>query len=307
MLRTGQEGSSGSSRRAVTHDVTVEVPFVDAVPDDLQCGICFGAALDPAVTEDCGHLFCRECILTALDRKKECPIDRLPLTPNDIRKDIRSMRRIHSLSVTCYNMKQGCAWSGCYSDLERHAERCEHATVKCPFNVHGCETVVSRKTLQAHLAADANAHMMLLCAVTARLADENVALQQELAIVQRDDVRFIWVITNFETKRGPVYSAKFCGRGVMWYLGVDFEAPELHAGVYLFAEGHQKRVEFKLILFNQDAARDKVHSVNDWSADYRGKGWGPLKFIDRSNLASSGFVVQGCVRIGVEIDSDAFE
>jgi len=296
-----------TSEPRVLSPSSADIPFVDAVPDDLQCGICFSAAIDPVVTEDCGHLFCRECILTALERKKECPIDRLPLTVTDIRKDVRTLRRIHSLTVYCVNKKQNCTWSGAYSDLDRHVERCEFATVKCPFSVHGCDVVVSRKTLPEHMATGTNSHLMLLCAVTARLLDENTALQQELDILQRDDMRFIWVITNFEAKRGPVYSRKFSGRGTMWYLGVDFEGPEQHAGVYLFAEGHQKRVDFKLILFNQDPTKDKVHIVNDWAADYKGKGWGPLKFINRSNLGNSGFIVNGCVRIGVEIETDPFE
>ena len=62
--------------------------------------------------------------------------------------------------------------------------------------------------------------------------------------------RFIWVIPNFESKRGPVYSRKFTAKTLQWYLGVDFEGPDQHAGVYLFAEGHSRRVDFKLILFN---------------------------------------------------------
>jgi hypothetical protein len=301
----------GSLRRSHTHEsrptFTGEIPFVDSVPDDLQCGICFCAAVEPVVTEECGHLFCRDCIMTALERKKECPIDRLALTQNDVRKDIRAARKIQALTVQCYNQKAGCTWMGVYSDLDRHAERCELASVKCPFSVHGCDAVVSRKTLPDHMSSSMNAHLLLLCQVTSRLADENVMLQQELDILQREDMRFIWVITNFESKRGPVYSRKFIARGLQWYLGIDFEGPEKHAGVYLFAESHTKRVDFKLILFNTDAARDKVHIVNDWAADYKGKGWGPLKFIDRSNLASSGFISAGCVRIGVEIDAEPFE
>lgn len=300
--------TEGSQRRSTTATLPPqEVPFTESVPDDLQCGICFSAAMDPVVTEDCGHLFCRECILAALERKKECPIDRSPLTINDVRKDVRTLRKIHSLAVHCHNKSSGCVWSGAFSDLERHSERCDFATVKCPFAVHGCDAVVSRKTLQEHMAASSNAHLLLMCSVTARLAEENTSIQQELDILQREDMRFIWVITNFDAKRGPVYSRKFSARGLMWYLGVDFEGPEKHAGVYLFAEGHQRRVDFKLILFNQDAARDKVHVVNDWASDYKGKGWGPLKFIDRSQLLTSGFVVNGCVRIGVEIDGEPFE
>ena len=47
------------------------------------------------------------------------------------------------------------------------------------------------------------------------------------------------------------------------------QGPEQHAGVYLFADGHNKRVDYKLILFNQDPRKDKNHSVNDWTAEYK--------------------------------------
>lgn len=298
---------SGGSAMLESRTSLAEIPFIEAVPDDLQCGICFCAATDPVVTEECGHLFCRDCLYTALERKRECPIDRLPLSLDEIRKDIRALRKIQSLMVSCHNQKAGCTWVGNYSDLERHSERCELATVKCPFSAHGCDAVVSRKTLPEHMTASMNSHMVLLCHVTSRLADENLMLQQELDILQREDLRFVWVITNFEAKRGPVYSRKFVAKSLQWYLGIDFEGPEKHAGVYLFAEGHTKRVDFKLILFNSDSSRDKVHVVNDWAHDYKGKGWGPLKFIDRSNLATSGFIASGCVRIGVEIEADPFE
>ena len=284
-----------------------EVPFIDTIPEDLQCQICLGASIEPVVTEECGHLFCRECITVALERKKECPVDRQPLTYTELRKDVRTDRKIHALTTACYHKKQGCPWKGAYSDLERHSERCDHATVKCPYAVHGCETITTRRTLQEHITTNMHQHLAFVCGALTKLSEEHVALQQEVELLQRDETRFIWVIPNFEIKRGPVYSRKFTGRGAQWYLGIDFEGPDQHAGVYLFAEGHTKRVDFKLILYNVDHTKDKVHMVNDWANDYKGKGWGPLKFIDRANLTGSGFIVNGCVRIGTEIDSEPFE
>ena len=284
-----------------------EVPFCETVPEDLACGICFQAAADPVVTEECGHLFCRECITMALDRKKECPIDRSPLTVNELRKDVRTYRKVMALNVFCLNKRGGCQWKGAYSDLEKHCERCDFAPMRCPFAAHGCEYAATRKNLTEHLNATVAQHLLYVCATTTRLVEENTALQQEVDLMQRDDQRFVWVIPNFEAKKGPVYSRKFSARGLMWYLGVDFEGPDQHAGVYLFAEGHQRRVDFKLILHNVDPQRDKVHIVNDWASDYKGKGWGPLKFIDRATIAQAGFVVNGCVRVATEIDSDPFE
>ena len=149
-------------------------------------------------------------------------------------------------------------------------------------------------------------HMSLTSSVLTRLTEENIALQQEVELLQRDD-RFVWVIPHFEQKRAPLYSRKFMCKAHYWYLGVDFEGSDDFAGVYLFAEGHTKRVNFKLILYNADSSKDKVHVVNDWAVDYKGKGWGPLKFVNRSLSVQTGFLVNGCIRIGVEIEAQPFE
>ena len=39
----------------------------------------------------------------------------------------------------------------------------------------------------------------------------------------------------------------------------------------------------------------------------QGKGWGPLKFIDRPNLSGTGFLVNGCVRLAVEVEGYPFD
>eukprot|EP01062_Namystynia_karyoxenos_P061105 TRINITY_DN530_c0_g1_i2.p2 TRINITY_DN530_c0_g1~~TRINITY_DN530_c0_g1_i2.p2 ORF type:complete len:337 (+),score=137.06 TRINITY_DN530_c0_g1_i2:83-1012(+) len=284
-----------------------DVPFCDPVPEDLQCGICLGPAMESVVTEECGHLFCKECIFTAVEGKKECPMCRVQLTHEQVRKDVRSQRKIQTLAVFCKNKQGGCPWKGTLADFDRHIDKCEYAMVKCPFAPFGCDGAVTRKTLTEHVQANVTSHLLLICSAISKLQDEHLTLQQELDILQRWDQRFIWVIPNFGSKKGPVYSRKFTAKGHQWYLGVDFEGPDQHAGVYLFAEGHTKRVDFKLILFNQDPAKDKMHTVNDWTVDYKGKGWGPLKFIDRRNLAGTGFIVNGCVRIATEIEGEPFD
>jgi hypothetical protein len=165
---------------------------------------------------------------------------------------------------------------------------------------------VTRKTLQDHIQQNIAMHLTLACLALTRLTEESMAMQHELELLQRDD-RFIWVVPNFEAKRGPLYSRKFSAKGYFWYLGIDFEGPEQNAGVYLFADGHNRRVDFKLFLFNQDPSKDKVHLVNDWAPDYKGKGWGPLKFIDRTTNAPSGYIVNGCIRVGAEVDGEPFD
>lgn len=305
--RRNLESSITTSRRSKLLYSRDEVIFCDPVSEDLQCQICLGPAIEAVVTEECGHLFCRECIVMAMERKKECPVDRLPLTFSELRKDVRTQRKIMSLTTSCINKRSGCMWQGEFSDLDKHVEKCEFAMVKCPFAQHGCDASLTRKTMAEHIASSTPQHVLQLCHALNKLQEENVALQQEMELLHREELRFVWAIPSFEQKKGPLYSRKFFAKGYLWYVGVDFEGPDQHAGVYLFAEGHTKRVDFKLILFNQDPSKDKVHMVNDWSHEYKGKGWGPLKFIDRATIASTGFLVNGCVRIGTDIEGEPFD
>lgn len=295
-----------SDERSPSPSQALEVQFVEPCPDDLQCQICFSVAREAVVTDECGHLFCQICIATALEIKPQCPMDRNPLTWQQVRKDVRTQRRIAALQCYCFHKGHGCTWVGEFGDLESHTEKCEHSPVDCTFAPHGCDAVVTKRNLAEHIATNVVSHLSLISRSMATLMDDNVAQQQELELCRRED-RFIWVIPRFENRQGPLYSRKFCAKGLQWYIGVDFESPDEHAGVYLFAEGHSRRVDFKLILYNADPKKDKIHEVNDWALDYKGKGWGPLKFIDRASSFQSGFMVNGCIRIGAEIDGEPFE
>ena len=201
-----------------------ELPFVDAVPEDLQCGICFGPCLEPHVTEECGHLFCKSCVSTALEVKTECPICRVTVTLEQVRKDVRTQRKIAGLNVYCkYRKTGGCQWQGVLSDLERHTEKCEHALVPCPYTAHGCDATVTRHSLADHMQTAMSSHMVLAASALTRLQEEQLTLQQEIEILQRHDQRFIWVIPNFMCRKAPAYSRKFTAKSHQWYLGVDFD------------------------------------------------------------------------------------
>jgi len=304
--------STSATTAPSSHDLHHDVIFVVPPPDDLLCTICLVPANDATVTEECGHLFCRECITLALQQKKECPMCRSPCTAESIHKDIRSQRKIRELVVYCPNRPQGCQWQGSCSDAERHGAKCEYVVTPCPFKSHGCTVRCTRQSLAAHLEKDLSQHLLYVCSTVARLAplqEEVPILSQKVEILQRQDKdkQYLWIVPHFDTKKGAIYSPKFMQRGCSWYLGVDGEGPDHHAGVYLFADGHKSRIDFKLTLFHSDPAKDKLHMVSDWRQDYKGKGWGPLKFIDRANIQGSGFLVNGCIRIGLKMETDAYD
>ena len=53
-------------------NVGVEYSFVSEPDDALKCLICHEVARDPLQHEDCGKLFCKEC-LEEYGRDKPCP------------------------------------------------------------------------------------------------------------------------------------------------------------------------------------------------------------------------------------------
>ena len=48
---------------------------------ELDCAICHELLLQP-VTTVCGHTFCRNCLVRALDYREECPACRAHVAPN---------------------------------------------------------------------------------------------------------------------------------------------------------------------------------------------------------------------------------
>ena len=69
LLHTNQhaEFSMMDSPSARTH-----YKFVTEPDDELKCLICLGVARDPLQHEECGKLFCKEC-LEKVGRDKPCP------------------------------------------------------------------------------------------------------------------------------------------------------------------------------------------------------------------------------------------
>jgi DNA repair protein RAD5 len=77
-------------------------PVVPKLPED-SCPICMGDFEDVVVT-DCGHYYCKECIMNALNvSKKMCPMCRQPLTM----KNIYSMKKSDSPQVDYVTFQYG--------------------------------------------------------------------------------------------------------------------------------------------------------------------------------------------------------
>ena len=95
--------------------------------DVLTCPLCCELPLDPVVTS-CHHIFCRPCILQALENRGECPNDRHPLTEDDLRAIDGPLRRIwERIQVSCPSCDS--SWSGTVGNYAAHAQRCGMSAV----------------------------------------------------------------------------------------------------------------------------------------------------------------------------------
>jgi len=286
--------------------------FVQPVPEDYMCHICLTAAVDAQVTEQCGHLFCRECIERAMEEKAECPVDRLPLSHGQIRRDIRAQRKIQSLKVYCGHRDGGCPWIGDLSDGPSHLRGCAFRVMRCPYEEHGCDEVVTASGFERHLSQAAGAHSVLLARALGALKldcdrlRQTCAAQQRLLLLSLDGEHFLWALPAFHKRRGVEVSKVFKAKGLSWYMKVDFDEGAPYSAVYLYASAHTKRVAFEFLLFNVDPTRDERLHIADWHEDFKGKGWGNKRFIDRLALADAGFVINDTVVIGVHIVSNPY-
>uniref|UniRef100_A0A7S1J1M0 RING-type E3 ubiquitin transferase n=1 Tax=Eutreptiella gymnastica TaxID=73025 RepID=A0A7S1J1M0_9EUGL len=123
--------------------------FVGDVDEEYICSIGQGVLVDP-VMAPCQHEFCESCILECLKHKKECPLCRRHLAPEDMQKAYKTTRMVSKLEIWCDNRPHGCTWSGKWVDLIEHQDACDYESVKCPYD--GCTAPnMYRKQMTHHL------------------------------------------------------------------------------------------------------------------------------------------------------------
>jgi hypothetical protein len=105
---------------------------------EYLCPLCQGVYFNP-VSDPCGHLFCKECLLTSLAHNgavKTCPILKTDFPFNDEERIIRPLIFVQEiLNRMQLNCKNFCGWSGQLRDLPTHMQNnCELEMVKCRFS-----------------------------------------------------------------------------------------------------------------------------------------------------------------------------
>lgn len=89
----------------------------------LRCPICTDVFADPVFSSGrpCQHVFCRDCIGEALDRRERCPVCRAPMISDHLQPHPVIQSLLDELHVCC---EAGCSWTGRQDAHIAHLENC---------------------------------------------------------------------------------------------------------------------------------------------------------------------------------------
>lgn len=87
----------------------------------LYCVICRDIFDDP-VRLQCGHTFCKRCIVEWAKMKSGCPICRSYFDVNEMQRDLVGFNMVNELEVYCCNA--GCPWKSSLQNLKEHLKQC---------------------------------------------------------------------------------------------------------------------------------------------------------------------------------------
>lgn len=116
---------------------------------DFKCPLCTGVYSEPMV-DQCGHVFCKGCIMKYIQNEGKCPINQTKLDGSLI-SSLSIVREIlDKQQVKCKNRDVNCLWTGKLFELEPHLEeKCLRQKVKCTHEE--CNCFVFREDLESHL------------------------------------------------------------------------------------------------------------------------------------------------------------
>lgn len=118
------------------------------IVQDYKCPLCEGIYMNPVV-DNCGHVFCRTCIVQYIERERKCPFSQWKLEENHVTKLVLVKDILEKQFVLCKNRIFYCNWVGKLCELERHLnEDCTRQEVVCPHI--GCTSTVFREDLKTH-------------------------------------------------------------------------------------------------------------------------------------------------------------
>ncbi|XP_067251968.1 TNF receptor-associated factor 5 isoform X1 [Chanodichthys erythropterus] len=122
--------------------------FVLRLEQQFVCPSCGGIVLNPHQT-GCGHIFCAQCVKAYIENggSSKCPLDNVPIKPEEVFQDNCCKRELLNLEVYCTNAPD-CKQRATLCNLQDHLKVCQYERIRCSNS--GCNDTVLRKNLMDH-------------------------------------------------------------------------------------------------------------------------------------------------------------
>lgn len=125
--------------------------FQGDVDEELICPICSAVLENPLQATPCEHAFCKSCIHEWMQRQPTCPVDRNPLTEQNLRCVPRILRNLLArLNINCDNKPYGCQAVLKLELLPNHLAECEFNPKKPLPCEKGCGLIIPKDELKDH-------------------------------------------------------------------------------------------------------------------------------------------------------------
>lgn len=90
--------------------------------DDLICRLCHKLVVDAVTTYCCDSLYCRACILSALQDTTKCPLCTKILDFGGLHPNVRAELRSRAIVRGCTHRMEGCSFRGNRIELDDHLQ-----------------------------------------------------------------------------------------------------------------------------------------------------------------------------------------
>ncbi|CAH3194084.1 unnamed protein product [Porites evermanni] len=119
------------------------ITTVHETPPDFQCQICHQLMIFPAIIPECGHTYCKDCLVRVQNQgaAKHCPSCRTPIS-SELKTNFTVKKLVENLEAKC----DLCQLEGKIEQLANH--KCPEEEIKCENGQ--CSTKVKRKDQERH-------------------------------------------------------------------------------------------------------------------------------------------------------------
>lgn len=132
---------------------TEDIQFVQPLSSYLKCHLCLDHLKEPQITPECGHTFCKECILRVFGKDQEvsCPLCRTKISLHQLHPNRSVEGLLNEQLIYCSRRKMGCDAIFPLSVLPAHEDVCEFKLSFCPHHHLGCRFEGPMAVLAEHI------------------------------------------------------------------------------------------------------------------------------------------------------------